>query len=535
MDFIAGLPRVGEIATILVVVDRFSKYATFIPAPKYVSAEETAQLFFKHVVKFWGVPRDIVSDRDSRFTGNFWTELFRLLGSKLSMSSSAHPESDGQTERFNGMVEEYLRHFVSGNQRNWVELLDVAQLCFNVQKSSSTNKSPFEIVTGQQPSLPHLVDIPASQRPTRAENFSKEWRRNIEITRGYLERAAKRMKIQADKKRRPVEFQIGEQVMVKRLLRRENKKTKGRDPRLMGKYMGPVTIIKRIGKVAYKLKLPPELGMHPVVHVSLLKPYHEGTEEGTGEELRDTKPDQAWKRVAEAIVDDRRKGRPKKRHQEYLVKWQGRSPAENTWERATRLKAFQPLIDAYHENQGVEDVTKNRWGRMSQVGPMTTLSANPMEESCRVESPSQVPTAHAECPGRMPRANAQCPGPEPVPSAQRSCPAPQRPCLSARVPAPQRPCPSVPAPVPSVRASAPQRPCPSAPAPVPSVRASAPQRPCPSAPAPVPNIRASAPQRPCPSAPALVPSVRAEVPQRPCPSAPAPVPGPDAQQGPTDT
>ncbi|KAL0343423.1 UNVERIFIED_CONTAM: Transposon Tf2-11 polyprotein [Sesamum angustifolium] len=112
-------------------------------APKHVTAEGTAHLFFKHVVKYWGLPKDIVSDRDSRFTGVFWTELFRLLGSTLSMSSSYHPQSDGQTERFNSMLEEYLRHFVRGTQKDWVKLLDVAQLCFNAQKSSSTNKKRF--------------------------------------------------------------------------------------------------------------------------------------------------------------------------------------------------------------------------------------------------------------------------------------------------------------------------------------------------------------------------------------------------------
>ncbi|KAL0422585.1 UNVERIFIED_CONTAM: Transposon Tf2-11 polyprotein [Sesamum latifolium] len=130
--------------------------------PKHVTAEGTAHLFFKHIVKYWGLPRDIVSDRDSRFTGVFWTELFKILGSKLSMSSSYHPQSDGQTERFNSMLEEYLRHFVRGTQKDWVKLLDVAQLCFNAQKSSSTNKSAFEIVTGSNRSsltlsTPHKV------------------------------------------------------------------------------------------------------------------------------------------------------------------------------------------------------------------------------------------------------------------------------------------------------------------------------------------------------------------------------------------
>ncbi|KAK3043051.1 hypothetical protein RJ639_002619 [Escallonia herrerae] len=118
LDFITGLPKVEDLGTILVVVDRFSKYASFIATPKYCSAEDTAQLFFKYVVKYWGMPQDIVSDRDSCFTGNFWTKLFKLFGSQLSMSSSYHPESDGQTERFNSMLEEYLCHFVSATLKN---------------------------------------------------------------------------------------------------------------------------------------------------------------------------------------------------------------------------------------------------------------------------------------------------------------------------------------------------------------------------------------------------------------------------------
>ncbi|KAL0313087.1 UNVERIFIED_CONTAM: Transposon Tf2-11 polyprotein [Sesamum radiatum] len=112
MDYISGLPKVGDLGSIIVVVVRLSKYATFITAPKHVTIEETAHLFFKHIIKYWGLPKDIVSDRDSHFTGVFWTELFKILGPKLSMSSSYDLQSDGQTERFNSMLEEYLRHFV---------------------------------------------------------------------------------------------------------------------------------------------------------------------------------------------------------------------------------------------------------------------------------------------------------------------------------------------------------------------------------------------------------------------------------------
>lgn len=111
---------------ILVVVDCFSKYGTFISAPHACIAEVAAKLFFQNVVKPWGIPEDIVSDRDARFTGSFWTYLFELLGMQLHFSTSNHPQSDGQTERVNAMLEEYLRHYVIANQKSWVDLLAIA-------------------------------------------------------------------------------------------------------------------------------------------------------------------------------------------------------------------------------------------------------------------------------------------------------------------------------------------------------------------------------------------------------------------------
>ncbi|KAL2248200.1 UNVERIFIED_CONTAM: Transposon Tf2-11 polyprotein [Sesamum indicum] len=197
-------------------------------APKHVTTEGTTHLFFKHIVKYWGLPKDIVSDRDSRFTGVFWTKLFKILGSKLSLSSSYHPQSDGQTERFNSMLEEYLRHFVRGTQKDWVKLLDVAQLCFNAQKSSSTNKSAFEIITGQQPLLPHTLDSPQIMRSPLARSFSQEWKQNVDIARSCLEKA---------QNRRFIEFNAGDLMILKVPDPRLSKSSRGRDPRLMQKYV----------------------------------------------------------------------------------------------------------------------------------------------------------------------------------------------------------------------------------------------------------------------------------------------------------
>ncbi|KAJ7970764.1 Ty3/gypsy retrotransposon protein [Quillaja saponaria] len=242
LDFITSLSRVGDLSTILVVVDRFS------------------------------------NDRDSRFTGTFWSELFNLLGSQLNISSSYLPQTDGQTERFNGMLEEYLRHFASVNRRNWPKLLDTAQFCFNAQKSFTTNRSLFEIVTGQQPLLPHILDGPYTRKSPKAHHFTKDWKQNIDIARAYLEQASKRMKKWADKGRRQLEFQVGDLVLVK-LTKEQLKGLRGQDHKLIRKYEGPLPIVSKVGKVAYKIDLPPWIKIHPAIHVSNLKAYHPDPED----------------------------------------------------------------------------------------------------------------------------------------------------------------------------------------------------------------------------------------------------------------
>lgn len=118
MDFISSLPKVDRYLAVMVVINRLSKCATFVPLQKACGAEETATLFFKHIVKYWGFPQSIVSDRDTRFTSIFWMELFKLMGSNLNMSLSHHPQSNENPERFNGLLDEYLRHFASANQQS---------------------------------------------------------------------------------------------------------------------------------------------------------------------------------------------------------------------------------------------------------------------------------------------------------------------------------------------------------------------------------------------------------------------------------
>ncbi|KAK4383419.1 Transposon Ty3-I Gag-Pol polyprotein [Sesamum angolense] len=159
MDFISSFSKVNGMASVLVVVDRFSKYEIFIVAPHACPAETTVELFFKNVTKYFGVPKDIVSDRDARFTERFWTTLFNMMGMELKFSTANHPQTDGQTERVNVLVKHYLSDYVSASQRSWVHLLNVAQFSYNLQKSSATGMSPFELAYRQQPTTPHEISV----------------------------------------------------------------------------------------------------------------------------------------------------------------------------------------------------------------------------------------------------------------------------------------------------------------------------------------------------------------------------------------
>lgn len=151
-----------DMNAMLVVVNRFSKYVEFVAAPSVCTTEVAAKMFYRNVVKCFGVPTDIVSDCDARFIGRFWIALFNMMGTQLKFSTANHPQTDGQTERINTLLEEHLRHYVTATQQNWLELLDNAQLCYNLHKSSATEASPFELVLGAQPQNPMEISVQKS-------------------------------------------------------------------------------------------------------------------------------------------------------------------------------------------------------------------------------------------------------------------------------------------------------------------------------------------------------------------------------------
>ncbi|KAJ8459553.1 hypothetical protein OPV22_032479 [Ensete ventricosum] len=203
-----------------------------------------------------------------------WESISLNFISSLPVPTSLHPQTDGQTERINSFLEQYLRHYVSANQRDWVKLLDIAQFSYNLQRSSASNKSPFEIITGQQPLTPHTLVIGYTGSCPSAYRFAKEWHRNADIARAYLENVTKKMKMWTDLGRRPQEFKVGDMVLVKlqpaSLQFFRHKVHKG----LVHKYKGSFPIISRVDKVSYKLQLPAWFRIHNVFYASNLKAYH---------------------------------------------------------------------------------------------------------------------------------------------------------------------------------------------------------------------------------------------------------------------
>ncbi|GMF36768.1 unnamed protein product [Phytophthora fragariaefolia] len=165
MDFVFGLPRDTQGRTgVLVFVDRFSKMLHLAPVAASITAKQTAAIFVDVVYRHHGLPSSIVSDRDPRFTSAFWRELFQLLGTRLCMSTASHPETDGQTERANRVVEDVLRSFAT-SFKSWSSFLPLVEFALNNAVHASTGLSPFFVNFGRHPRVPELLGVERSETP----------------------------------------------------------------------------------------------------------------------------------------------------------------------------------------------------------------------------------------------------------------------------------------------------------------------------------------------------------------------------------
>ena len=272
MDFVLGLPRTrrGHDA-VYVVVDRFSKMAHFIPCRKTTDAHHVANLFFREVVRLHGIPRSIVSDRDSKFLAAFWLTLWKQFNTDLKFSSTAHPQTDGQTEVVNKFMGNLIRCICGDKKGQWDLALSLAEFAYNNSEHRSTGRSPFSIVYTKIPRhVVDLVKLPTKESSRSAKTFGDNYSELFKEVHDVLEASNQKYKQLADKKRREMTFKVGDKVMV--YLRKERLPT-GVHGKLRQKKYGPYTILKRINENAYVVELPSEMNISNTFNVADLSLY----------------------------------------------------------------------------------------------------------------------------------------------------------------------------------------------------------------------------------------------------------------------
>jgi hypothetical protein len=274
MDFMGPLPKSGEFAYdyVLVVVDKFSKRVHFIPCHKTVDAPGTAMLLLDHVVKDRGLPESIVCDRDPRWTGEVWSQLFAALGTKMKRSSSYHPQTDGQTERVNRSLEAGLRAYVNKRGTDWSKYLSMVEASINSSVHESTGKTPFEL-TGVDWRDPLSFAMQSASGASMSSDVAQEVLDGIttawEDARRMMLLSKERMKRNADRRRRDEQYAVGDAVMLStRNMRKLGHKL---DPLWVGPF--EVTEVSESG-LNVTLDLPAEYArLHQPFHVEKVKRF----------------------------------------------------------------------------------------------------------------------------------------------------------------------------------------------------------------------------------------------------------------------
>ncbi|GJX55317.1 putative reverse transcriptase domain-containing protein [Tanacetum coccineum] len=304
MDFVTKLPKSSSgHDTIWFIVDRLTKSAHFLPIREDYKIEKLAKIYVNEIVARHGVPVSIISDRDGRFTSHLWQALQEALGTRLDMSTAYHPQTDGQSERTIQTLEDMLRACVMDFGGSWDTHLPLIEFSYN-------NKTTEKIVQIKE----------------------------------RLKTARSRQKSYADKRRKPLEFQVGDRVLLK-VSPWKGVVRFGKKGKLAPRYVGPFEIVERVGPVAYRLKLPQELScVHDTFHVSNLKKCL--AEPDVQVPLDEIEIDENLRFVEEPIEIVERDVKKLKRRRIPLVKvrWNSRQGAEYTWEREDQFRKKYPNL-----------------------------------------------------------------------------------------------------------------------------------------------------------------------------------------------
>jgi hypothetical protein len=319
LDFVFGLPKDSKNRTgILVFVDRFSKMVHLAAVPSQVSAKETAHIFLEIVFKHHGLPSELVSDRDPRFTSQFWRSIFDKLGTKLTMSTAAHPETDGQTERVNRVLGDVLRSYAT-SFKHWSDLLPLVEFALNNSVHASTGFTPFFLNHGRHPTVPSSLfganstlsggeaTDPKSDAATNAvsvtansieanfsplepiekapsltkksvNDFLDQRQAVLRYVRDAIALSVDKQKENADRNGRKNNetFKRNELVLLSTSNLPKHAISNVGSNKLLPRFIGPFRIVHRKGD-AYTLDIPSKMRLHPTFYVGRLKRYHSWT------------------------------------------------------------------------------------------------------------------------------------------------------------------------------------------------------------------------------------------------------------------
>ena len=340
-DLITQLPKSSGYDAIFVVVDRLTKQAHFLPTTSDVDSPGIAELFLNGIWKLHGTPKEVISDRGTQFTAKFLRQVFRRLGIKSALTTAYHPQADGQTERVNQELEQYLRAFINHRQSNWASLLPMAEFAHNTRAHASTKCSPFKLIYGYEPHfavLPSPVaTVPAAdQRIEELEEFRKE-------ASAMLEVSADRMKQAYDayvKETRP--FKVGDLVWLE-----ATNISITRTRKLADRRLGPFKVLECRSDLNYRLELPHTMRIHDVFHKDLLTPYAPDEIEGR---TQPPPPPVVVDGDNEYEVDLIMDAKQIRGRLHYLVHWKGYSSAHDSWEPSEHIQnATEALEDFYRE------------------------------------------------------------------------------------------------------------------------------------------------------------------------------------------
>ncbi|GKC38799.1 putative reverse transcriptase domain-containing protein [Tanacetum coccineum] len=271
MVFVTKLPRTSSRHDIIwVIMDRLTKSAHFLPMREDYKIERLARLYLNEIVARHGVPILIISDRDSRFTSRFWQSMQEALGTRLDMSMAYHPQTNAQSERTIQTLKDMIRPCVLDFGGSWDVHLPLVEFSYNDSYHASMRCAPFEALYGRKCRSP-IMWAEVGEAQLIGPGLVQETTKKISQIKDRLKAARDHQKSYADKRRKPLEFSVGDYVLLK-VSPWKGVVHFGRKGKLAPRFVGLFEIVENVGPVAYRLDLLEKLnGVHDTLHVSNLK------------------------------------------------------------------------------------------------------------------------------------------------------------------------------------------------------------------------------------------------------------------------